>query len=66
MLPQNRTNPQPQSKNHSPKVGKAVYEQAFLAEWLMLHHYSPEDFKCRFAWPELGLETGLQFATSLA
>jgi hypothetical protein len=32
----------------------------------MLQHYSPEDFKCRFAWPELGLETGLHFAYSPA
>jgi len=66
MRQQNHTNHQPQPKNHSPKVGKAVYEQAFLSEWLMLQHYSPEDFKCRFAWPELGLETGLHFAYSPA
>jgi hypothetical protein len=45
---------------------KQAYDEALLAEWIMISSYSPEDFHCRFGWPEMSLEAGRHFARSVA
>ncbi|HEX9924294.1 MAG TPA: hypothetical protein VGD99_16685 [Anaerolineae bacterium] len=33
--------------------GKQLYQDEFLAEWIMISNYSAGDFGDRFIWPEL-------------
>ena len=53
-------------KSRPGRPGKQAYDEALLAEWIMISSYSPEDFHCRFGWPEMSLDAGRHFARSVA
>lgn len=57
--------PQP-VKSRPVQPGKQAYDEALLAEWIMISSYSPEDFHCRFVWPEMSLDAGRHFARNVA
>lgn len=62
---QARSRPQPAPKRAA-RPTKQAYDEALLAEWIMISSYSPEDFHCRFGWPEMSPEAGRHFAYSVA
>jgi hypothetical protein len=40
---------------------KQVYDDAFLAEWILISIYSSDDFGNRFIWPEVEPEANLHY-----
>ncbi|MDX1523993.1 MAG: hypothetical protein R3264_20360 [Anaerolineae bacterium] len=43
-----------------------VYAVAFHSEWILLSNYSPEDYQCRFVWPELRKGISTHFLANVA